>query len=74
KSTRGQMTVYATAQLGMQFRHFSFSVIILGEIARVVHWERTGVTVTQAFHYVENPEILVKFFRGFASLSCKDRG
>ncbi|KAL4065672.1 hypothetical protein V8B97DRAFT_1875063 [Scleroderma yunnanense] len=74
KSTRGQMTAYATAQLGKQFRHFSFCVIILGQMARIVRWERAGATVTNAFNYVQNPEILVKFFRRFACLSRKDRG
>ncbi|KAL4065668.1 hypothetical protein V8B97DRAFT_2010329 [Scleroderma yunnanense] len=74
KSTRSQMTVYATAQFGKQFRHFIFSVIILGQMARIVNWERAGATVTNAFNYVQNPEILVRFFHRFACLSRKDRG
>jgi len=73
-SMRGQITAYATAHLGKQFRLFAFSVIILGDMARIMRWERAGSTVTKAFNYKQNPEILINFFRRFASLPRKDRG
>ena len=73
-SMRGQITSYATAHLGKQFRLFAFSVIIIGDMARIMRWERAGSTVTNAFNYKQNPEFLINFFRRFASLSRKDRG
>ncbi|KIM56067.1 hypothetical protein SCLCIDRAFT_10810 [Scleroderma citrinum Foug A] len=73
-SMRGQITSYATAHLGKQFRLFTFLVIIIRDMARIMHWERAGSTITNAFNYKQNPEFLINFFRRFASLSRKDRG
>ena len=36
QSIRGQITAYATAQLGQQFRLFAFSVGIFGAMARII--------------------------------------
>ncbi|KAL4080469.1 hypothetical protein J3A83DRAFT_4152873, partial [Scleroderma citrinum] len=74
KLVRGQITAYATAQLGKQFRLFAFSVVIVGEMARILYWDRSGATVTRAFDYVQNPALLVQFFQRFASQTREGRG
>ncbi|KAL4062383.1 hypothetical protein V8B97DRAFT_1877936 [Scleroderma yunnanense] len=74
KLVRGQITAYATAQLGKQFRLFTFSVVIVGEMARILRWDRSGATVTRAFDYVQNPALLVQFFQRFVSQTREGRG
>ncbi|KAL4063371.1 hypothetical protein V8B97DRAFT_2011736 [Scleroderma yunnanense] len=74
KLVRGQITAYATAQLGKQFRLFAFSVVIVGEMARILRWDRSGATVTRAFDCVQNPALLVQFFQRFASQTREGRG
>ncbi|KAH7923531.1 hypothetical protein BV22DRAFT_1015187, partial [Leucogyrophana mollusca] len=43
---RGRMTAYALAQLGIQFRDFAFSVLIVGKYARLIRWDRAGAVVS----------------------------
>ena len=71
---RGQLAHYAGAQHSLQFRHFSFSVVIEGDCARFLRWDPAGTVVTAAFNYRENPEILAEFLWRFDQLSAKDRG
>ena len=71
---RGQLAHYAGAQHSLQFRHFSFSVVVEGDCARFLRWDPAGTVVTAAFNYRENPEILAEFLWRFDQLSAKDRG
>ncbi|KAF9234156.1 hypothetical protein BU15DRAFT_52925 [Melanogaster broomeanus] len=71
---RGQLTAYAIAHHGHQFRHFSFSVIIVGTQARFIRWDASAVVVSAQFDYNENPEIMAKFFWQFSNLPAKLRG
>ncbi|KAF8798329.1 hypothetical protein BYT27DRAFT_7151134 [Phlegmacium glaucopus] len=61
--TRGQITFYATKQLASQFRTHAFSVIICKDTARLIHWDRSGAVVTQAFSYVEEAWLASFFWR-----------
>lgn len=72
--TRGQMTSYAVAQLGSQFRVFAFSVMIFGNFARLIRWDRAGAIVTEKFSYTENPGLLANFFWRYDHLSPEMRG
>ncbi|KAF8816919.1 hypothetical protein BYT27DRAFT_7247809 [Phlegmacium glaucopus] len=58
--TRGQST---TKQLASQFRTHAFSVIICKDMARLIHWDRSGAVVTQAFSYVEERWLAFFFWR-----------
>ncbi|KAH7890331.1 hypothetical protein F5I97DRAFT_1963927 [Phlebopus sp. FC_14] len=71
---RGQLTAYGLAHLGSQFRNFAFSVLIMGNQARFMRWERTGVVVSRRFNYIENPSLLADFFWRFSHLSPDQRG
>jgi hypothetical protein len=72
--TRGQMAAYALTQLGSQFRHFSFSVAIIGKHARLIRWDRGGAVVTERFDYTEQPRLLAEFFWRFSLASPEHRG
>ncbi|KAH7887107.1 hypothetical protein F5I97DRAFT_1106621 [Phlebopus sp. FC_14] len=71
---RGQLTAYALAQFGLQFRNFAFSVLVMGSYARLMRWERAGAVVTRKFDYTKNPDILTEFFWRFSHMSPDQRG
>ncbi|KAL5521215.1 hypothetical protein ACEPAG_9138 [Sanghuangporus baumii] len=64
----GQITSYAAAQMGMSFRTHCFSVLIAGDSARLIRWDRAGAVVTRSFNYIE-VSWLVDFLERFSRLS-----
>lgn len=72
--TRGQMTHYASAHHSLQFRHFSFSILVEDNYARFLRWDRAGTVVTAAFDYREKPELMAEFFCRFHGMSPAERG
>jgi Fungal protein kinase len=71
--TLGQITAYAAAQLGSQFRTHAYSVLIVKDTARLFRWDRSGTIVTEAFKYNETHD-LVEFFRRYSKASPEMRG
>ena len=59
----GQITSYAVAQLGSQFRTCVYSILIVKDSARIIQWDRTGTIVTEAIPYNTNPAIAELFCR-----------
>jgi hypothetical protein len=59
----GQITGYAAAHLGAQWRTCVYSVFILASIARIVRWDRTGAIFTGPIQYNSNPELAQFFWR-----------
>jgi hypothetical protein len=74
KYTRGQLTSYALAQIGSQFRRFAFSVLIVRHRARFIRWDRAGAVVSAQFDYKKDPHLLAEFFCRFSRLSPTERG
>ncbi|KAG1788509.1 hypothetical protein EV424DRAFT_1550633 [Suillus variegatus] len=66
--TLGQITSYAAAQLGAQYRTHAFSVLIVCEQAYILRWDREGVTVSSAIYYNKEPH-LAEFFHRYAQAS-----
>lgn len=71
--TAGQITAYAAAQLGSQFRTCVYSVLIVKSWARLIRWDRTGAIVTAPIHYNDSDE-LAEFFRRYHKASPQLRG
>ena len=71
--TLGQITSYAAAHLGSQFRTHVYSVFILKNTARIIRWDRSGAIVTEAIEY-NNFSLLAEFFRRFSRAPPKVRG
>jgi hypothetical protein len=63
--TLGQITSYAAAQLGAQFRTHVFSIFILRDTARLLRWDRSGVIVTETIEYNKS-DTLANFFSRYA--------
>ena len=64
--TLGQITAYATAQLGSQFRTHTYSVLIVKGMARILRWDRSGAIVTEAIEYNKS-SLLAEFFRRYST-------
>lgn len=73
KDTLGQITSYAAAQLGAQFRTHVYSVFILRDTARILRWDRSGTIVTEAIKYNED-SFLAEFFRHYSKAPAAMRG
>ena len=65
---------YATAHLGHQFRVHNFCLLVSGEYARFIRWDRDGVTVTRHFDYIKEPHLLADFFWRYAHLYRSQHG
>lgn len=72
-STLGQITAYASAQLGSQFRTHCFSVLVVCEIAYIIRWDREGAVVTTPIKYAED-KTLAEFFWRYSQASPQLRG
>jgi hypothetical protein len=64
RDTTGQITAYAAAQLGSQFRTCVYSILIVRDCARLIRWDRTGAVVSAAIKYDEYSHLL-DFFRRY---------
>jgi hypothetical protein len=63
--TLGQITTYATAHMAAQFRSHIFSALVFRTYARLLRWDRSGVTVTGRIS-LSDP----KFFDFFWRYNC----
>ena len=70
---RGQLSSYAAAQSGCQFRVHIFCVLVCGKYARFIRWDRDGAIVTRRFDYVNQPH-LADFFWRYNHLDPRQQG
>jgi hypothetical protein len=73
RDTLGQITSYAAAQLGAQFRTHIFSVFIVRENARLLRWDRSGAIVTDVIKYSES-KLLTEFLFRYSKAPDAMRG
>ena len=59
--TIGQITSYATAQLGSQFHACVYSILIIKDYVQLIRWDCTGAIVSKPIHYSDN-FTLAEFF------------
>ena len=71
--TLGQMAAFAAEQMAQQLRPWVFSVVIFGDHARLIRWDRSGAIFTPRFDYRESGH-LEKFFTCYGSLDPGSRG
>ena len=73
--TRRQIVLYSTTQQTWQFRTWTFSIGIFGNIARLFRWDRAGAIVSQPILYrKEGNRDLVEFLRRFDVMDQAQRG
>ncbi|KAI1791218.1 hypothetical protein LXA43DRAFT_446977 [Ganoderma leucocontextum] len=74
KKNLGQVLSYSSLVFDHQQRTHHFSIVVLGQCARIVRWDRAGALVTEKFNYVEHPSMLGRFLWRFAHMSAAQRG
>ena len=74
KENLSQIMTYAVIVFNRQQRTHHFTVIIIGSMARLVRWNRSGLVFTEKFDYKREPHKLGKFLWCFTRLSPSQRG
>lgn len=69
----GQITAYASSILGSQYRTHAFMVLITGNLARLIRWDRSGAIVSDRIKFDEEPH-LVKFLTQYDRANDEVRG
>ena len=74
ENTLGQCLLYAANQLAYQHRIFSFSLVICGNFARFIRWDREGVVVSKRIDCLQNHSLVIEFLQRFNQLTAEQRG
>ena len=75
RKTRGEIIRYSTVQQIWQFRTWTFSVAIFGDVARLFRWDRAGTVVSGPIPYrEEGNRDLVEFLHRFDMMDRTQRG
>jgi|SRR6266850_1677183 len=61
--TMGQIGTYVTIQMDLQYRTHTFFVLIIGEYARLMCWDRSGILFTDPTYYNKHSELVELFER-----------
>lgn len=69
-----QLLAYAANTFQYQHRTALFSLLINGDEFRAMYWDRSGLVVTDATNYANDPGSLVRFLWAFANLQEEHQG
>ncbi|GJE92079.1 hypothetical protein PsYK624_082320 [Phanerochaete sordida] len=72
--TRGQIGLYADLQFARQHRLFLYQLIIIGQHARFIYYDRAGLVVSESFDYVKDKKQLVMFLWLLAHMTEEQQG
>ncbi|GJE92020.1 hypothetical protein PsYK624_081730 [Phanerochaete sordida] len=72
-ATRLRLEAYAGASFARQHRRFLFQVVIIGDQARFLRWDRSGCIVSSRFSVVHTPH-LADFLWRFNHMDSQQRG
>ena len=72
----GQVLTYAELVFKYQHREFHYTVIFLGHYARIIRFDRSGITITPRLHYTEaaDGKMLSTFFARYGRMLDTNRG
>lgn len=74
QDVREQLLAYTSNTFQYQHRTALYSLLINGDKFRGMYWDRSGLIVTNAINYLENPGSLLQFLWAFASMSDERQG
>ncbi|RPD57736.1 hypothetical protein L226DRAFT_525028 [Lentinus tigrinus ALCF2SS1-7] len=74
KDNLGQIMSYATLLYTKQHRAHLFTVVLFGDMARLIRWDHSGIVVTKKFNYHQEPIKLGRFLWRLCHLSAAQRG
>jgi len=67
--TREQCLLYAANQLAYQHRLFAFSLVICGQVARFVRWDREGAVISAGIDCSRRQDLVIEFLQRFNHLT-----
>ena len=73
-NTRGQCALYAANQLAYQHRVFAFSLVVCGERARFIRWDREGAVVSAGIDCSKDHNLVIEFLQRFNQMTPEQRG
>ncbi|EPQ50681.1 hypothetical protein GLOTRDRAFT_141447 [Gloeophyllum trabeum ATCC 11539] len=74
REVRGQLIGYAAEIFARQHRTHVFSLLILGEYARFVRWDRSGAVFSDKIHYAQKPKQISEFIWRFVCATPQEQG
>ncbi|OSD00249.1 hypothetical protein PYCCODRAFT_1469576 [Trametes coccinea BRFM310] len=74
KDVLGQIMCYAVLVFDNQHRTHHFTLLLLGAMARIIRWDRSGLLATHKFDYTKKPQYLALFLWRFGRLTPEQRG
>ncbi|KAI0359685.1 hypothetical protein OH77DRAFT_1049762 [Trametes cingulata] len=74
KETLGQILSYSQFVFQHQHRTFHFMILFLGDNARILRIDRSGIFATKKFNYKTHGEPLAEFLWRFSHLAPAERG
>ncbi|TFK86011.1 hypothetical protein K466DRAFT_524948 [Polyporus arcularius HHB13444] len=74
KGDLAQIMAHASLIFDKQHRTHLYTVVLFGEMARILRWDRSGVIATKKFNYRQEPVLLSRFFCGICRMSAAERG
>ena len=72
--TREQCLLYVANQFAYQHRLFAFSLVICGQVARFVRWDREGAVVSAGIDCSQRQDLVIEFLQWFNHLTDNQRG
>ena len=73
-NTREQCLLYAANQLAYQHRLFVFSLVMCGQVARFIRWDREGAVVSAGIDCSQRQDLVIEFLQRFNHLTDDQRG
>ncbi|KAG7442400.1 uncharacterized protein BT62DRAFT_905846, partial [Guyanagaster necrorhizus] len=61
--TPGQIASYPGATMMLQYRSHLFTILICGQFARFIRWDRTRAIVSMSFDYTNDPDLVSDFYK-----------
>ncbi|EIW54475.1 uncharacterized protein TRAVEDRAFT_131901, partial [Trametes versicolor FP-101664 SS1] len=74
RAVLGQILSYGVLVFDRQHRTHHFTIIVFGEFARIIRWDRAGAIFSDKFNYRKMPGKLARFLWRFSRLSAVQRG
>ncbi|EPS97527.1 hypothetical protein FOMPIDRAFT_1024998, partial [Fomitopsis schrenkii] len=74
KETLGQISRYAAKILRRQFLAHCFTIFVYRNYAWLMRWDRAGLVISEPFDFIQQPQLLHKFFYLFVCMTDVERG
>ncbi|EPS97531.1 hypothetical protein FOMPIDRAFT_1128318, partial [Fomitopsis schrenkii] len=68
------MSCYAAKIMQRQFLAYCFTIYVCRNFAWLMRWDRAGLVISEPFDFIQQPQLLHRFFYRFACMTDVQRG